>query len=379
MLKRLVPNRFRILIYLSLLILPIVRVAIEFDSETYFTYLIRFGSTLNGKALKEVRDIPRAFGGEVGYDGQHYAQIAIDPSLKNPQLQFASDDPPYRSRRIFVPALCYLLGLGKPWLILQVYALINLLFYALLLYGLVYFLKPNNIKHMLCVIAIMWTTGCLISIERALLDLPAAVLIFYASCLENYMAFPFFAMALLTKETSLFSIAALPWSINYNLKDIGKMLSGLGVVLIPFFLWVYYVHHVFNHTSIMGNNLGIPFVAFSEHMWHTVKMFYTQPNEYLLFELLAPLSLMLQALYLLRKVRFSSHAWRMGIGFAILFFFLGKGNFPEQISYCRIVLPLTFAFNLILMESEEKYFISLFLFGNIGLFWQAYQMLSKVF
>ena len=377
MLKRSIPNRFRVLIYLGLLILPIVHVLIKYNSETHFTCLIYFGSFSNESVLKEVRDIPRALRSKYGYDGQYYAQIAIDPSLKNPQLKQAIDSPSYRSRRIFVPTLCYLLGLGKPWLILQVYALINLFFYALLLYGLIHFLKPHNLKHLLGIAAIMWSTGCLISIERALLDLPAATLIFFASYFENFLAFPVFAMALLTKETSLLSIFALPWLTNHHLKHVGKMLSGLGVVMIPLFLWVYYVHNTFNGTYTGTNNFGIPLVAFSEHIWNTVKAFYAQPNKYLLFELLAPSSLLLQALYLLKKIRLNSRFWRMGIGFAVLFFFLGKATFAEQIAYCRIVLPLTISFNLILLEHEKRHFSIWFLLGNVGLFWQAYDMLSK--
>ena len=90
------------------------------------------------------------------------------------------DNPLYRSRRIGLPLLAYCLGLGKPAWILQVYSLLNVVFWLLLLavlgrcFG---FQRPRDI---LLAIAMLWSTGTLTSIEHSLTDLPAAVLGFLA-------------------------------------------------------------------------------------------------------------------------------------------------------------------------------------------------------
>ena len=51
---------------------------------------------------------------EAGYDGQFYAQIALDPTLRNPGLKDACDNLAYRAQLIAMPVASYVLGLGQP-------------------------------------------------------------------------------------------------------------------------------------------------------------------------------------------------------------------------------------------------------------------------
>ncbi len=62
--------------------------------------------------------------GEVGYDGQMYLTIALDPWLRHPGSRASLDNPRFRYRRILFPLLGHLLGVGQPRLI--PYALVAL-------------------------------------------------------------------------------------------------------------------------------------------------------------------------------------------------------------------------------------------------------------
>ena len=55
--------------------------------------------------------------------------MALDPLLLDPQLHVALDNPPYRAQRILLSWIAWLLGLGKPFWILNAYAAINLIFW----------------------------------------------------------------------------------------------------------------------------------------------------------------------------------------------------------------------------------------------------------
>ena len=57
------------------------------------------------------------FPGELGYDGQFYLAIALDPLLSDPGTIVALDAPRYRYRRILFPALGWVVGAGRPDLI----------------------------------------------------------------------------------------------------------------------------------------------------------------------------------------------------------------------------------------------------------------------
>ncbi len=66
------------------------------------------------------------FSGELGYDGQQFLTIALDPDLSEPGSIAALDHAAYRYRRILYPLLGYLLGLGSPVLIPWALVAINI-------------------------------------------------------------------------------------------------------------------------------------------------------------------------------------------------------------------------------------------------------------
>ena len=65
--------------------------------------------------LPSVRDVPRrVYVDSMGYDGQFYAQLAVDPLLQSPGIENALDAPAYRARRILLSWTAYVFGFRTP-------------------------------------------------------------------------------------------------------------------------------------------------------------------------------------------------------------------------------------------------------------------------
>jgi hypothetical protein len=91
--------------------------------EGNITGFFRIGSVLPLSPLLNP-DTTLIWPEELGYDGQQFLSISLDPFLTQPGTIAALDQPSYRYRRILYPLLGYLLGLGNPrWI---PYALVGL-------------------------------------------------------------------------------------------------------------------------------------------------------------------------------------------------------------------------------------------------------------
>jgi len=101
------------------------------------------------------------------------------------------------------------------------------------------------------------------------------------------------------------------------------------------------------------------------HHWYPKRMLHPR----LTAELLAPLSLIVQAGYLVLRRDVSSPYWRMGIGFAFSYFLLSPDVFVDQLSFTRDVIPLALAFNIMMRKETGRWFAAWFVAGNIGLCW----------
>jgi hypothetical protein len=71
-----------------------------------------------------LRDAYR-FRGSTGFDGQAYLMIALDPLFRNDHSSYV-DEAALRYRRILLPGLAFITGLGDPRLIVYTYILVNL-------------------------------------------------------------------------------------------------------------------------------------------------------------------------------------------------------------------------------------------------------------
>ena len=102
-------------VYAAAIVLFVTSIAKWYEPDTGLTALIKFGERLEHRRLPSVQAVPRRiYADSIGYDGQFYAQLAVDPLLGDPGIGVALDAPAYRARRILFSWTAYLAGLGRP-------------------------------------------------------------------------------------------------------------------------------------------------------------------------------------------------------------------------------------------------------------------------
>lgn len=380
LLDRKLPGIALLIIFLFAASVPTVYVFKHFNSKTRFTSLIYFGAVQQDHQLPQVRALSPLADTELGYDGQYYAQLAFDPMLRNPaSLDAAFDDAVYRSQRILLPLVSHLAGFGQPSRILDAYALLNLLFWFVLAFGLYYFLKPHTIREVLCMLAILLTTGTLLSVQRPLTDLPAATFVFYSAALSGEVGTLALLFAALTKETMLLSLPAAISPLKVKAKPaVFSLIRRTAMVLVPVACWFAYIRYVFHHGThnvVLFNWPLRGWLVMLERNWSAliqtpVKLHLAVTEwDWHFFEFASLLSAMFQIGYLAVCRRPESAYWRMAVGFAICFLFFDASVLVEEVSFCRDLLLVTMAFNIGLRNERGQTFLLCYALGNGGLLW----------
>jgi hypothetical protein len=330
--------------------------------------LIEFGTQFEESSVPAVASLkpPRNF--PHGYDAQWYAQISMDPFLRDPRTTAAVDDAGYRARRIFMPLVSSVLGFGNPALTLNILASLNYVFFLILLGTLIVVIKPSTPQAWSAVAAVALTTGSMDSLCRALADLPASTLVFIAVMMPLAAArLALLVTAVFTRETALLS--AIPCALTWPLADRRNILR-LAAVLLPVMAWYSYLFlHLHTWGSGPAGNFEFPGTALVHRVVVGWSDFLERPNDRRLFLLLAPVCLVVQAVYLWRFPKLDSALWWSGLGFTALLFLLGPQVWVGNIAATRVLLPMTIAFNVLLAMRRPAPFWYWFVAGNAGLFW----------
>ena len=368
----------RVFVVLLLLIVPLKLLVDSYIPGHGFVSLVRFGEDFSSTRLPEINELVPPPRSPHGYDGQFYAQLALHPSLRGEGIAKALDLPAYRAHRIGLPALAMSLGFGQTAWVLNVYSVLNFVFWILLLGLLLHFTGLRRWRDILLFIALLWTNGTLVSCARALIDLPAAVLGVAAVLTPGIWLVPLclLSASALIKDTSVLSFAAAPWLVGGRGRLRRMFLSAL-LLFIPLVLWVAYVQMMMGSSSNTGSgNFSWPGWEVVLKLDTAVSNLFSSPHRSVrglahdVFEVLCPLSLCVQAIYLFIHPRLRIPAWRLGIGFAVLLLVLGSSVWAEYNAYPRVLLPLTMAFNLLIHQHEQgRAYGAWYVAGNTGMSW----------
>jgi hypothetical protein len=203
----------------------LVTVAQYYHPQYGFTRFIAFPASTHASEFPPVRDgAPHADEDHTGYDGQFYAQIALDPLLKDPRIDAALDLAPYRARRILMPWIAWAAGLGRPAWILQAYSLINVASWLLLAWLLVRVIPPDSSRGFALWGATLTCHGMLSSIRYALPDGPSALIIALAMVAftkrHAVLGSIVLGAAGLARETNLLAAAPLGRLLRPNLRSL---------------------------------------------------------------------------------------------------------------------------------------------------------------
>ncbi len=356
---------------------PIALLVWGFDRDSGFLGFLQVGSDFESRALPELRAARPPMDSPYGYDGQFYAQVALDPTLGRPDLPHALDNSAYRSTRIGLPLLAHVLGLGQPSAALQIYALLNFGFWILLLVMFLKYVGIDRPRDMLLAAALLWTTGTLVSLGRALTDFPAVAVGVTALWLgsNRTASAGLLSAACLIKDTSVLQILAIGWPERLDRSAL-RLVVTWGLMLVPLAAWSLYVRSVLPNSSIpLASNFDLPFSAIAQKMLtETINVGQMiregRFSRIATFELLAPASLLVQAAYLVRYPRFESSAWRYGVAVVPLMLVISDAVWEEQIAFSRALLPLTASFNLLVHAHEEgRSYVCWYIAGNAGMLW----------
>jgi hypothetical protein len=352
---------------LGVVLLVVAAVVARWDKTTGITGLIRFGRDFEGTRLPQVQPLPLAIVPGSGYDGQFYAQIAVAPEVTAPALKTALDQPAYRARRIFLPLLAHALGFGRPWWVLQAYALLNLAAWLALAWLWWRQLDAPNARGMAVWLACLLSLGALDSVRLALTDLPMVLALTLAvSALQRRrfgLAALGFIIAGFIRETAV--IAVQPLGLTDNAQDRRSAWFKAALCVVPVALWCGWLVYVLPSSShgVQGN-LDWPGLAFFRHVGTCLQALCQGDfDSRTSFGLIGALGLGYQSLYLLGHARESDPWVRIGLSFAFLFWFLGDYVWHGYWAAARTCLPMTFAFNYRLLK--EHRFALRFSIGNL--------------
>lgn len=349
-------------------------IAAKFSPQTGFTSLLRFGETWNDRRLASLHGLPIAIVPHSnGYDGQFYAQLALDPLLRETETARVLDVPAYRARRILLPGAAAIAGLGRPWWTLQVYALLNVACWFGLAWLLRRMLPATDWMTFARWAGCMFGMGVLESVRQSLVDLPALVFLTLAIIAHDRSSTTrstgWLALANLTKESSLLAALVLSadsfrWPFLTRRKIISLLLATL-----PLAAWSYYVGTRLPSSpdSSGAGNFTWPLVGIAQHV-------YTCGSEIaagnwdgrFTMGLLALIGFAVQAWTLWRRPDFRSSWWRVGAAYALLMLFLSPWVWSGYWAASRALLPATIAFNL-LLPGNSRSFWPLWALGNVTL------------
>ena len=218
------------------------------------TGFFRIGSVLPLSPFL-IPDQTLIFQDELGYDGQQFLSIALDPFLQDLDTLASLDHPAYRYRRILYPLLSYFLGFGNSQIIPYVMVAINAIAILLIIWvtGLYFKSYSAKVNQALFVLAI---PGVWIVLSLSTSDLLAGLFFvsafyFYQNNKPIYMSL-MVSLGCLTRETLLLLWISLVFSAMWQKKD--SYFKYLGLALIPPLAWnIYVILLGLNGAPVTGN------------------------------------------------------------------------------------------------------------------------------
>lgn len=339
-----------------------------------FTYVLDFGQMAGLREMPELEATPHyVHVGLPGYDGQFYAQLALRPAASDPALLKAIDNPPYRARRMMMGWTAWLAGGGRPFAVLNAFALINLGAWLALGALLLRWFPPAGLHDFLRWAGVMLSAGMLASLRHALTDGPALLALAGAVALvesrQRWPAIGAIAAAGLTRETSLLGAAVFAPTNWRARREWWRALGAVALVVLPLALWLLHLRGLWRGSVAEGSgfaNLTAPFAGYVER-WQEI---FRRGQSYgwsssSVGNFLLHASLTVQALWIATRPRWSSAWWRIAIGYVGLLALLNTAVWEGSPGASpRVLLPLALAFNVLVPRTRAG--LVLLLAGNLG-------------
>ncbi len=327
----------------ALVLLVLALIGLRWDATAGWTSLIRFGETFADSQLPEVRALPVAIAPGTGYDGQFYAQLAVSPDPRRPELAVAVPNPEYRARRMLLPWLAHVLGGGRPWPVLQVYALLNVACWVMFAWWWGREVGLTSGQNLARWAAAVLALGTLDSVRLALTDLPATLFILLGVRAlvagRPWLAALSWATGGLTRETALLGLAGAWSRVGRSWRTVAIVVSAV----VPLVGWSVWLHlHLAPAPSNAAGNFDWPGFAWARHLLTCAReISHGNVDSRYTFGLLGALGLAWQSMYVLSRWRDPDPWLRAALPFALLFWLLGDFVWHGYWAVARVCLPLT--------------------------------------
>lgn len=350
------------------MILFLAAVARFYHPGTGFTALIGFPAVVPNEspALQAIRHYQSPF---VSYDGQFYARRALDPLLRDPSIDRATDLAPFRARRILFSWTAYLLGLGRPAWILEAYALQNVACWLVIAVLVTRWLNPVSGRGLALWCAVLFSHGLLWSVGLALLDGPSLVLTMCAviAVERNHVwrSAAIVGLAGLGRETNVLVTLAQP--LPRGRGGWIRLAVTAVVAVLPLLVWMDYLRSIYRSTTLVGTSsfvlLGTGLASgWGDALSAGMRRFADTAGSASII-----VSLATQALLVFVRRDYASPWWRVACAYAVMLLFLDPElAHPHTGAITRVMLPLTVGFNVLLAnEPRPARFWSWFVAGNL--------------
>lgn len=338
-----------------------------------FTALLIVGDKTIERAIAPLRELqPYTYPDSVGYDGQYYAQLAMNPDLGDPALENAIDNLPFRARRMLISWICWAAGGGDPARALFLYSTINIACWLALALLLLRWFPPAGWQNFLRWTGLLLTFGLCYSVRAALLDGPSLLSIAGAVALYErrrlWSAAVLLGFAGLIRETNILAaVVLLPLGSRERKPWRDFLLQG-AIAAAPILLWSLVLAYRFGLGRQAGEqNLTWPFVGLVRCWTEALTVLFRSGGDtYNSQNLLCLTALTVQAAYLALRPDSGNHWWRLGAAMLLLMGVLGTGVWAGYpISATRVLLPMALAFNVLVPRGAK--WLPVLLLGNITL------------
>jgi hypothetical protein len=361
---------------IALLVVAIFLTSIArfYHPATGFTALIGFPEGNETYEAPQLRAVPHyRHPAWASYDGQFYAQRALDPLVRDPRVDGAMDLAPFRARRILFSWTAYVAGLGRPAWILEAYALQNVVAWLLLAVLLTRWISPDTPRGLALWCACLFSHGMLWSVRFALLDGPSLLLTGWAIKLSED-GHPLASAAAvgangLGRETNVLGGLAQP--VPRDRRMWARLLLACLLVVLPLLLWEDYLRSIYRSTIFAGADSirppGAALIATVSGVWIALRTM--GPLSPAGLEMCIVLPLLAQAGYIVARFQYLEAWWRVSAGYVLLMLVLDNVLWsPATGAITRVLLPLTVGFNILLArEPRPSRFWPWFAAGNLHL------------
>lgn len=354
--------------YAAVVVGFLLTVASYYDRTTGLTIFLGFPANSHSYELPSVQAVPHAHDPvHGGYDAQFYAQMAVDPLLRDPDIDRAMDKPAYRAHRILLSWTAWAAGRGDVATTLQVFAVQNVVAWLLLAWLLLRWLPPSDGRMFALWAGILLSHGLLISVRNALTDGPSILMTAIAVLLVErgrpWLAALVTGLSGLARETNIFAGAMLVSQLTRHPRSWLKAGAGVLICVLPLVVWLDYVRSIYGDATFVGGRLiTTPLAGLwwkTQYTWTTLVThgltIQTTANVSMLLSLAAQAGALVWYSRQWLTHRVGSPAWLL-VAWPFLLIALTAHRVvwdgtPGAIT--RVVLPLTVAVNVLLARQPR--------------------------